>query len=233
MRPVRILLVAIALIAVGLAGWALGARGGGQSGTDPGIAEAPSAAPDDQVAQDEGAGGNTPSVNAPSGGGGVSTGGPTHTSAATPPVDRPPKPVIRSISVVPYAPAIGGSLHLDPGPREVTFRFKISNATRVNAWIGPATKGDVKTVWLGEDRNGRDGWTTRLWYGSKPLNANVLVRATGPGGTGEAVFGVTSNGGADETTEEGAQEVTEEQTAPEDQKATEEVTEEVSEDQQP
>jgi hypothetical protein len=31
MRPVRILLVAIALLAVGLTGWAFGTRGGGYS----------------------------------------------------------------------------------------------------------------------------------------------------------------------------------------------------------
>ena len=34
MRPVRILLVAIALLAVGLTGWAFGTRDGGYSGPD-------------------------------------------------------------------------------------------------------------------------------------------------------------------------------------------------------
>ena len=34
MRPVRILLVAIAVIAVGLAGWAIGARGDGYAEPD-------------------------------------------------------------------------------------------------------------------------------------------------------------------------------------------------------
>src|SRR5215211_3585336 len=119
MRPVRIVLVFIALIAVGLAGWALGARGGyGQSGADPAIAEAP-AAPDDQVAQDDVAGGgNAPSVNTPSGGSGSSGGG---GGPNQPP--KPPKPVIESISAVPRAPFSGGYLHLDPGPGEVTFRI--------------------------------------------------------------------------------------------------------------
>jgi hypothetical protein len=231
MRPVRIVLVFIALIAVGLAGWALGARGGyGQSGADPAIAEAPSA-PDDQVAQDDVAGGgNAPSVNAPSGGG--TSGGETPNPPADPPVEPRPKPVIERISTVPYAPVIGGYLHLDPGPGEVTFRIKIRNATRAQFWIAPAgAKGDIKAVWLGEDRNGRDGWTIRLWYNSQPLFEQVLVQAIGPGGRDQATFGVTSEGGEDELTEEeGGQEVTEEQPAPEDQKATED---EVSEGQKP
>lgn len=229
MRPVRILLIVIALIAVGLTGWALGARGGyGQPGADPAIAEAPSA-PDDQATQDEAGGGNAPSVNAPSGGG--TSGGETPNPPADPPVEPRPKPVIERISTVPYAPVIGGYLHLDPGPGEVTFRIKIHNATRAQFWIAPAgAKGDIKATWLGEDRNGRDGWTTRLYYNSRPLFHQVLVQAIGPGGRDQATFGVTSDGGADELTEEeGTQEVTDEQNAPEDQKATED--QQVSEDQ--
>jgi len=220
MRPVRILLIVIALIAVGLTGWALGARGGyGQPGADPAIAEAPSA-PDDQATQDEAGGGNAPSVNAPSGGG--TSGGETPNPPADPPVEPRPKPVIERISTVPYAPVIGGYLHLDPGPGEVTFRIKIRNATRAQFWIAPAgAKGDIKATWLGEDRNGRDGWTTRLRYTSQPMSGHLIVLATGPGGTVEKSFGVTNNGGGDEFTEE----VTEEQEAPEDQK--------VSEDQKP
>ena len=233
MRPVRIVLVFIALIAVGLAGWALGARGGyGQPGADPAIAEAPSA-PDVQAAPDKGAGGGAPSVNAPSGGSSPSGGiKPTPTTKPTPP-KAAPKPVIERISTVPYAPFSGGYLHLDPGPGEVTFRVKIRNATRALFWIAPAdAKGDIKPVWLGEDRNGRDGWSTRLWYNSQPLFEQVLVVAIGPGGRDEATFGVTSEAGGDElTVEEGTQDVTEQQEAPEDQEATED--QKVSEDQKP
>jgi hypothetical protein len=148
-------------------------------------------------------------------------------------VERPPKPVIESISTVPHAPFSGGYLHLDPGPGEVTFRVKIRNATRALFWIAPAdAKGDIKPVWLGEDRNGRNGWTTRLWYNGQPLFEQVLVVAIGPGGRDEATFGVISEAGEDQLTEEeGTQEVTEEQEAPEDQKATE--NQEISEDQKP
>jgi hypothetical protein len=223
MRPVRIVLVFIALIAVGLAGWALGARGGyGQSGADPAITEAPSA-PDDQASQDEVAGGG----NAPSGGN-SSSGGGAPKPPAKPPVKKVPKPVIERISTVPYAPAIGGFLHLDPGPAQVTFRLKISNATWAQFWLAPTGTGArEQAVWLGEDGNGRDGWTTRLRYTSQPMSGHLIVLATGPGGTVEESFGVTNNGGGDEFTEEG----TEEQGAPEDQKATEDQT--ISEDQKP
>jgi hypothetical protein len=221
MRPVRILLIVIALIAVGLTGWALGARGGyGQSGADPAIAEAPSAS-DDQATQGEVAGGgNAPSANGPSGGSGSSGGG-------------APKPVIERISAVPYAPVTGGYMHLDPGPGEVTFRIKIRNATRARFWMAPAdAKGDIKAAFLGEDRNGRDGWTTDLYYNSQPLFHHVLVQAVGPGGRDQATFGVTSNGGGDETTEvESTQQVTEEQQATEDQQATQD--QQVTQDQQP
>ncbi|HWD43093.1 MAG TPA: hypothetical protein VHM23_05115 [Actinomycetota bacterium] len=36
---------------------------------------------------------------------------------------------------------------------------------------------------LGEDTNGRDGWTLAWRYQDQPLTANLTVRAIGPGGT--------------------------------------------------
>ncbi|HWD44728.1 MAG TPA: hypothetical protein VHM23_13640 [Actinomycetota bacterium] len=223
MRPVRIVLVFIVLIAVGLAGWALGNRGGyGQPGTDPAIAEAPPAL-DDQAAQDDVAGGgNAPSVNAPSGGGAAK---PPANPAQKPPAKaapKLPKPEILRVSAVPSAPFSGGYMHLDPAGGQVTFRLKISNATRAQFWLSPTGQVTDQAVWLGEDRNGRDGWTTRLHYTSQPLFGELIVRATGPGGTTEEFFGVVNEGYPDELTEE---------EAPEDQKATEDQT--VSEDQKP
>jgi hypothetical protein len=218
MRPVRILLVAIALVAVGLAGWALGARGGyGQPGADPSIAESPSI-PDDQVAQDEGAGGNTPSVNAPSGGNGSSGGSgssggpkPTPTTKPRPPVKATPKPSFEGLGTIPDSPHIGTALHLPPAPGEVIFVLDIANATRAQFWLAPTgTAVSDQAVWLGEDRNGRNGWTARWRYTEEVPLAHLIVRATGPGGTAEEFFPVTNNGGMDPT-EEVAEEVTEEQ----------------------
>jgi hypothetical protein len=219
MRPVRIILVVIALIAVGLAGWALGSRGGyGQPGADPAIAEAPSA-PDDQATQDRVAGGgNAPSVNAPSGGGSAGGGGPsggtkpTPTTKPTPP-KAAPKPSFEGLGTIPDSPHIGTALHLPPAPGEVIFVLDIANATRAQFWLAPTgTAVSNKARWLGEDRNGRNGWTARWSYTEEVPLAHLVVRATGPGGTTEEFFPLTNNGGMDPT---------------------EEVAEEVSEDQQP
>jgi hypothetical protein len=216
MRPVRILLVFIALIAVGLAGWALGARGGyGQSGADPAIAEAPSAS-DDQATQDELSGGDSPSVNAPSGGNGRSgVPKPAPEPKPEPPAKKPPKPIIGSLGTIPDSPHIGTALHLPPAPGEVIFVFDIANATRVQVWLAPTgTAVSDRAFWLGEDRNGQNGWTARWRYTDQVPLAHVIVRATGPGGTAEEFYPVTNNGGMDpteEVTEEVAEEVTEEQ----------------------
>lgn len=179
MRPVRILLVALALVAVGLTGWALGTRGGyGQPGAVPAITQATTPpAPDDPAPQDQvTGGGDTP-------------------SGTTPATTRPPaKPIIQRISTVPAAPHIGGALHLPEGAGQITFRVQIANATRAQFWLAPTgTAVDDQAVWLGEDRNGRDGWTTGLRYADQPLLAHLVIRATGPGGTTEEFVGVTHN----------------------------------------
>jgi hypothetical protein len=213
MRPVRILLVAIVVVAVGLAGWALGARGGyGQPGADPAIAEAPPAAPDDQIAQDQAGGGNAPSVSAPSGGNGPSGAPkPKPKPKPKPPVKAAPKPIIQGMGTIPDSPHIGTALHLPSAPGEVIFIFDIANATRAQVWLAPTgTAVSDQAVWLGEDRNGRNGWTARWRYTEEVPLAHLIVRATGPGGTAEEFFPVTNNGGMDPT-EEVAEEVTEEQ----------------------
>jgi hypothetical protein len=208
MRPVRILLVAIALLAVGLTGWALGSRGGyGQPGADPAIAEAPPPpAPHDPAAPDDPAagGGDTPSVGDDASGGG-------NPPVTTEPPARPtPKPVIQRISTVPAAPHIGGALHLPDGAGQVTFRVQMANATRAQFWLTPRGTGvRDQAVWLGEDRDGGDGWTARLRYADQPLLAHLVIRATGPGGAVEEFVGVVHNDpaqAAEGATEEVAEE---------------------------
>ena len=112
MRALQIFLVVIALVAVGVAGWALGSRGGyGQPDAGP------------------------------------ATG--SHTSR---PASEPtPRPEIRSISTIPFAPHIGGALHLPPGPGRVTFRVRIDNATRTQFWLAHGTRVGKTAIWLGED----------------------------------------------------------------------------------
>jgi hypothetical protein len=174
MRALRILLVAIALVAVAVAGWALGSRGGdGQ----------PAAAPD-RV--------GTPSSPARHDPGAVShTGRPAPTPAPEPAA----KPEIRGIRTVPATLHIGQALHLPPGPAQVTFRFDIANATRAQFWLAHGTQVDKTATWLGEDSYATNGWSVGLRYDERGFTDNLIIRATGPGGTTEEFVGVTNNGG--------------------------------------
>ena len=149
MRAFQILLVIIALVAVAVAGWALGSRGG-----------------DDR-----------PSGNIE----------PTSKPAS--------KPEIRSIWTVPATLHIGQALHLPSGPARVTFRFEIANATRAQFWRAPGTTVDKTAIWLGEDSYTPNGWSVGMRYGDDGFTDNLIIRATGPGGTTEEFVGVTNNGG--------------------------------------
>ena len=153
MRALQIFLVVIALVAVGVAGWALGSRGGyGQ--------------PD---------------------------AGPTR--------EPTPKPEIRSISTIPFAPHIGGALHLPPGPGRVTFQVRIDNASRTQFWLAHGTRVDKTAIWLGEDSDGANGWSVGMRYDEDGFLDNLIIRANGPGVTTEEFVGVTNNGGAGATEE--------------------------------
>jgi hypothetical protein len=160
MRGFQIFLVIIALVAVAVAGWALGSRGGyGQAGAGP-------------VAS-----GDRPSGD-------------------TEPAGRPAsRPEILGIRTVPATPHIGQALHLPPGPARVTFRFEITNATRAQFWRAHGTTVDKTAIWLGEDSYTPNGWSVGMRYGDEGFTDNLIIRATGPGGTTEEFVGITNNGG--------------------------------------
>jgi hypothetical protein len=181
MRAFQILLVIIALVAVAVAGWALGSRGGyGQPGTDPAAAEAPP----------------PPARQDPGGQGRVGRGGDDRPSGNIEPTSKPAsKPEIRSIWTVPATLHIGQALHLPPGPARVTFRFEIANATRAQFWRAHGTTVDKTAIWLGEDRYTPNGWSVGMRYGDDGFTDTLIIRATGPGGTTEEFVGVTNNGG--------------------------------------
>ncbi|MFL5880647.1 MAG: hypothetical protein ACJ782_11245, partial [Actinomycetota bacterium] len=179
----QILLVIIALVAVAVAGWALGSRGGyGQPGTDPVAAEAPS-------------------PPRPAGLGWPGTGRPRRRRQApsgnVEPTGKPAfKPEIQGIWTVPATLHIGQALHLPPGPARVTFRFDIDHATRAQFWLAHGTQVDKTAIWLGEDSYTANGWSVGMRYGDDGFTDNLIIRATGPGGTAEEFVGVTNNGGA-------------------------------------
>ena len=45
------------------------------------------------------------------------------------------------------------------------------------------TGTDTSAQLLGEDANGRDGWTLVWRYQDEPLTAHLTIKAIGPGGT--------------------------------------------------
>jgi hypothetical protein len=183
-RPVRILLVAIALIAAGVTGWALGTRGD-RNPTSAGpavsaVTEAPPVAPSDPAPRvdpaprrDAAAGGETPSGDPP---------------ATTQPA---PKPRIFGFGSEPVFPQSGGFWQLPPGPGDAILVTDAEHASKVEFLLTPTGTGvGGLGVRIGQDTNGRDGFMVRWRYKDQPLLAHLTVRATGPGGTTEKVVGV-------------------------------------------
>ena len=180
MRPVRILLVAIALLAVGLTGWALGTGDGyryryGDSETTPDTttqapAQAQPATPVDPAPEDP-----TDPVG----------GTPSDSSAPA------PRPRIVGFGSEPVLPQEGGFWRLPAQAGILTLVTSAPNATKVEFLLTPTgtNVGDL-AVRIGQDTNGRDGWLVNWHYKNEPLLAHLTVRATGPGGTAEQTVGI-------------------------------------------
>jgi hypothetical protein len=179
MRPVRILLVAIALLAVGLTGWALGTRGGGYSAPEattapaattapPQVEPAAAPAPVDDAAAPPKAGG-TPDDTAP-------------------PVQRPR---ILGFGSEPVLPTEGAFWRLPSGAGLLTMVLDAPHATRVEFWLTPtgSSVSDLSRK-IGQDTNGRDGWLFNWHYPSEPILGHLTVRAIGAGGTAEKTVGL-------------------------------------------
>jgi hypothetical protein len=173
MRPVRILIVAGALIAVAVAGWAFGRNGGAYdepAAAGPVTTQAPRGEP--QAA--------TPLDQAPE--------DPADAPETTPPA---PRPRIFGFGSEPVYPQEGGFWRLPPGPGLAYLVTGAEHATRVEFLLSPTGTGNAgRAVSLGVDSNGGDGYTARWSYGDQPLLAHLIVRATGPGGTTDKVVGV-------------------------------------------
>ena len=86
---------------------------------------------------------------------------------------------------------------LPPGAGEVEIRIVAEGATRVRVFLVP-TGTEVRAVatLLGEDADGRDGWSVRWRYPDANILAHLLVEAEGPGGTAEDLrFGLYHESG--------------------------------------
>jgi hypothetical protein len=172
MRLVRILLVALAVVAVGLAGWALGAR-------DPYTTPA--------------AGDPAPATTAPAAEAAVTTPAPAPREQASPDPTTaphvttrpaPPRPRIFGFGSEPVLGDDGETWELPAGGGEAYLITDADNATKVE-FLWTATGAAGPAISIGTDTNGRDAYTARWRYDDVPLRAHLTVRATGPGGTTE------------------------------------------------
>ena len=182
MRPVRILLSAVALIAVAVTGWALGARHDDTpTGASPAVATVPPAAP--STARSHPA--PQRQVAAVADTAGTPSGGVPATSAPA------PKPRIFGFGSEPVLPQADGFWQLPPGPGKAVLVTDAERATKVEFLLTPTgTGGDGLAVRIGQDTNGQGGYLVRWHYTGQALLAHLTVRATGPGGITEKVVGV-------------------------------------------
>jgi hypothetical protein len=113
--------------------------------------------------------------------------GTCRTALPTTPV---PKPRIVGFGSEPVLPAKNGVWQLPPGAGILTLVTGAEHATKVEFLLSSA--GDVapRTIRIGQDTTGRDGYWTNWRYKDEPLYAYLTVRATGPGGTAEKTVGV-------------------------------------------
>jgi hypothetical protein len=101
----------------------------------------------------------------------------------TPPAPGPTaRPRILSVTTIPALAKQGNFLRLPAGAGKVLFRVQAVNAQRVRFLLSP-TGTDTAARLLGEDTNGRDGWTLAWRYPDEAVAAHLTVRAIGPGGT--------------------------------------------------
>jgi hypothetical protein len=93
-----------------------------------------------------------------------------------------PVPSILSVTTTPTLPREGGFLRLPAGAGKVVFQVRAVNTQRVRFFLSP-TGTDTAARLLGEDTNGRDGWTLVWGYPDQPLTAHLTIKAIGSGGT--------------------------------------------------
>ena len=173
MRPVRILLILVALFAVAVTGWALAGGDGYRYGTSEATTPTTQAPPQAVPAAID------PAPQDPNGG--------TPSDTTTP----APGPRIVGFGSEPVLPREGGFWRLPSGAGTLSLVTDAPNATKVEFLLTPTGTGvgDLG-VRIGQDTNGRDGWWVNWHYPDEPLLAHLTVRATGPGGTAEKVVGI-------------------------------------------
>jgi hypothetical protein len=101
-----------------------------------------------------------------------------------------PVPRILSVTTIPALPRQGGFLWLPAGAGKVVFQVRAVNTQRVRFFLSPTGTNTTARL-LGEDTNGRDGWTQVWRYPDQPLTAHLTIKAIGSGGTSpDSVLGL-------------------------------------------
>jgi hypothetical protein len=178
MRPVRILLVAVALVAVAVAGWAIA---GGDGAYRYGTSEATPAPTTQAPAEPELAAPLAPAPEDPAG----------RDPAPSDSTQPAPRPRIAGFGSEPVLPQEGAFWRLSPGAGLVTLVLDAQHATRVEFWLTPTGTGvgDLSRK-IGQDSNGSNGWLFNWHYPDAPILGHLTVKAIGPGGTDEETVGV-------------------------------------------
>jgi hypothetical protein len=103
----------------------------------------------------------------------------------TPPTPAPtPRPRVLSITTTPTLPREGGVWgHVPPGAGTITFRVRAVNAQRVRFYLTPTgTAMFNENQLIGQDTNGRDGWSLTWRYPGGGMLAHLTVIAVGANG---------------------------------------------------
>jgi hypothetical protein len=103
-----------------------------------------------------------------------------------------PAPRVLAVTTSPTLRDIGGWLELPKGPGTVRFTVRASNTDRVRFVLTPTGTGmGPYGELLGEDHDGRDGFTLTWNYGAGDArSAHLTAQATGPGGTVDHVINI-------------------------------------------
>lgn len=99
-------------------------------------------------------------------------------------------PQIIEVKTSPY-PIIHNWVTLPRGPGKLKIDVIAKNTKKVQFWIAPTGTGTWKyRKLIGEDTDGRDGWSIEWKYGSELLLNHIIIVAINPKGTGEIIFNV-------------------------------------------
>jgi hypothetical protein len=103
----------------------------------------------------------------------------------TPPAPGPTaRPRILSVTTTPTLPKQGNFLRLPAGAGTLTLHVRAVNTQRVRFYLTPTgTEMFNENQLIGQDTNGRDGWTHAWRYQDQALLAHLTVTAVGANGT--------------------------------------------------